>query len=179
MNKNIPNYLSLARIVMSVALFFIPVMSVPFQIVYVLAFVTDMIDGNLARAIGAESELGRKLDSYADLVYLFAFFFLIVPWMDLELWIIIAGIVCFALKAVPFFWIRYVTGDFYTFHNWFAKIGQFGLMVLPFLFMWVGVVAVYVELIIMYLAVFYDFILANDRCKAFKEGRLEMPKDKA
>ena len=177
MNKNIPNILSFSRIVMSISLFFIPVMSVPFQVVYVLAFVTDMIDGNLARATGTESEFGRKLDSFADLVYLIAFLFLILPWMDLELWILILAAICLALKAIPFFWVRYVTGEFYTFHNVFAKFGQFGLMVLPFLFMWIGYIAVYIEMVLMYAAVIYDFILARDRCKAFREGRLVLSSD--
>lgn len=45
--------------------------TIPFNVVYVLAGVTDMLDGPLARRSGTATETGAQLDSLCDMVFLF------------------------------------------------------------------------------------------------------------
>lgn len=44
--------------------------TIPFNVVYVLAGVTDMLDGPLARRSGAATETGAQLDSLCDMIFL-------------------------------------------------------------------------------------------------------------
>lgn len=72
MNKqifNIPNCITLVRVIGTVALLFITPLSVPFFIVYTLSGVTDVLDGTVARLTKTETVFGKRLDSIADLSF--------------------------------------------------------------------------------------------------------------
>ena len=56
------NLITGTRILCSVALLFCPVFSLSFYILYLVAGLTDMIDGAVARKTGTVSEFGAKLD---------------------------------------------------------------------------------------------------------------------
>ena len=169
MNKNVPNYLSVLRIFMSISLFFIPVMSTSFRIVFILCFLTDIFDGFIARRYNLVSDLGRKLDSLGDLAFILMFLFIIIPWMNPSMLVIVLAIVCFAIKLIPFIITRLILGKFDTFHNKLSKIGFGGLVFLPFLFELLGEPILYVELAIMYAAVFMDGYITYGLYKKKKE----------
>ena len=173
MFKNLPNALSVSRIFLAISLFFIPVMSVPFQVIYVLTFVTDMLDGNIARLMNTTSELGASLDSFADIFFLAAFLFLVFPWMEPSMALVIMAVVIVVAKLVSFLWVRIATGAVHTFHNILSKIGFFGLMVLPFAYMHVGEPAMLVEMVIMLAAGAYDYVLASKAIKDFRADSSE------
>jgi phosphatidylglycerophosphate synthase len=64
----VPNILTIARIVLTVALY-IPAFQRWRTVLiagFVVAFVTDLLDGYLARKLGQTSYLGMRLDSFAD-----------------------------------------------------------------------------------------------------------------
>lgn len=70
-NKNIPNILSLSRIVLTpivIALFLIPngICKLLAFVVYLLASSTDWLDGYLARKYNLISDMGKLLDAAAD-----------------------------------------------------------------------------------------------------------------
>ena len=67
--KNIANYISISRIVMSVLLIIIKTFSIPFYIIYLYCGLSDMIDGFFARKYKITSEMGAKIDSIADIVF--------------------------------------------------------------------------------------------------------------
>ena len=54
--------------VLCLPLLLVDVMTVPFWVLYLIAGLTDMLDGFLARRWGVESKFGARLDSLADLV---------------------------------------------------------------------------------------------------------------
>lgn len=153
---------------MAISLFFIPVMSLPFQILYVLTFVTDMLDGNIARITHTTTELGASLDSFADLFFLAAFLFLVFPWMEPGPVFVAMAVIIVTAKAVSFMWVWLATGKAQTFHNILSKIGFFGLMILPFAYVHVGESAIWVEMILMLMAGIYDFILAHRAVKSHR-----------
>jgi CDP-diacylglycerol--glycerol-3-phosphate 3-phosphatidyltransferase len=67
--KQIPNILSIIRILISISLFFFFENFALFLFFYLLAGLTDILDGYTARKLNAKSTLGAKLDSIGDLVF--------------------------------------------------------------------------------------------------------------
>ena len=89
--KRIPDLLSMSRIVLCLPLLLVDAMTVPFWVLYLIAGLTDMLDGFLARRWGVESKFGARLDSLADFVFVLAVGYKLFPWLKLPtaLWILI------------------------------------------------------------------------------------------
>ena len=80
----IPNILTVLRICGTAVLLIIGRVNTAFYVIYTLCFFSDVVDGTLARAMGAESALGARLDSIADL-----FMYSVMAWcLFPELWVI-------------------------------------------------------------------------------------------
>lgn len=67
--KQIPNRLSISRIVLSLFLCFFFKEAILFIFLYLLIGFTDALDGFIARRCNAVTPLGAKLDSIGDLVF--------------------------------------------------------------------------------------------------------------
>ena len=89
--KRIPDLLSMSRIVLCLPLLLVDAMTVPFWVLYLIAGLTDMLDGFLARRWGVESKFGARLDSLADFVFVIAAGYKLFPWLKLPatLWMMI------------------------------------------------------------------------------------------
>lgn len=83
----IPNILSSSRGVSALTMLFFPVFSPWFWALYCWGGISDMIDGPIARKMNAESKLGSRIDSVADLVFVVCSAVLILPSVDLPLWV--------------------------------------------------------------------------------------------
>ena len=83
------NVLTCSRIVLSIALLTQTPLSPTFLVLLALAGITDMIDGPIARATHADSELGAKLDSIADFTLAIVCLVKILPAIDIPLWVLI------------------------------------------------------------------------------------------
>ena len=81
--KRIPNLLSMSRIILCLPLLLVDAMTVPFWVLYLIAGLTDMLDGFLARRWGVESKFGARLDSLADFVFVLAVGYKLFPWLKL------------------------------------------------------------------------------------------------
>ncbi|MBR3845880.1 MAG: CDP-alcohol phosphatidyltransferase family protein [Clostridia bacterium] len=69
MMKNIPNILTVIRTVLAlILLFFFTEMTFLYILLFSVAMFTDIIDGTIARSLGAESYFGAVFDSIADLL---------------------------------------------------------------------------------------------------------------
>ena len=92
--KHIPNILSASRIALCLPLLLADAMTVPFWVLYVIAGMTDMLDGFLARRWDVESKFGARLDSLADFVFVLAVGYKLFPWLKLPaaLWMMIGFI---------------------------------------------------------------------------------------
>ena len=77
--KNIANYISISRIIMSIALLITKTFSIPFYILYVFCGISDMIDGFFARKYKVASEKGAKIDSIADILFILVATIKILP----------------------------------------------------------------------------------------------------
>ena len=65
--KNLPNSITVMRMVGTVSLLFTKPMSLCFYIVYTITGLTDVLDGFFARKFKVTSDFGAKLDSIAAL----------------------------------------------------------------------------------------------------------------
>lgn len=83
----VPNIISASRGITALAMLFFPVFSTEFWVLYCWGGISDMIDGTIARKMSAESELGSRIDSIADLVFIICTAVLILPSVKLPLWI--------------------------------------------------------------------------------------------
>ena len=89
--KHIPNILSASRIALCLPLLLVDAMTLPFWILYLIAGLTDILVGFLARQWGVESKFGARLDSLADFVFVLAVGYKLFPWLNLPtvLWMMI------------------------------------------------------------------------------------------
>ena len=89
--KRIPDLLSMSRIVLCLPLLIVDAMTIPFWVIYLIAGLTDILDGFLARRWGVESKFGARLDSLADFVFVLVVGYKLFPWLRLPatLWMMI------------------------------------------------------------------------------------------
>jgi len=73
--KNIPNYITMIRLILSVLLFFITHNWILFLVFYFICGISDVLDGFLARKFKWQTITGARLDSLADFIFFFAAFF--------------------------------------------------------------------------------------------------------
>ena len=88
------------RIACSIALLFCPVFSHAFYTLYIIAGVSDMIDGTVARKTGTVSEFGSRLDSVADFILVIVCLIKLLPVLHVPTWLIIRIIVIAVIKAI-------------------------------------------------------------------------------
>lgn len=85
----LPNLVTLTRILFSAALLGFPAFSAPFYAFYAAAGLTDVLDGYLARRLGAASAFGAKLDTAADFVFAAVCLCRLIPVLALPRWLLI------------------------------------------------------------------------------------------
>ena len=87
MIKHFANIVTGCRIGGSILLLFFPAFSVEFYIIYIICGFSDMIDGTIARKTNSTSELGAKIDTVADLVFVIVSLIKILPIIDIPQWL--------------------------------------------------------------------------------------------
>ncbi len=93
MTKYIPNFLTMGRMVLVppiVALMFFPgkLPSAVAAFIFLVASLTDLFDGLIARRFGAESSLGRFLDPIADKVLVTSTLIMLISLGRVEAWVV-------------------------------------------------------------------------------------------
>ena len=73
------NTVTFSRIAASIVLLFCPVFSSAFYVFYIAAGVSDMLDGFVARKTNTVSNLGERLDTIADFVFVVACLIKLLP----------------------------------------------------------------------------------------------------
>lgn len=131
--KNIPNVVTVLRVVFSAALLFTEPLSLLFFLFYSLCGLSDMLDGFLARKTGSVSTLGSRLDSAADLIFFSATAVLLFPRLGLPaaVWFWIAAIALVRITAAAIARRRF--RRWMMLHTFGNKITGFALFCFPFL----------------------------------------------
>ena len=87
--KALANGITIIRILCSIILLFCPAFSSAFYALYLTAGVSDMVDGWVARRTHTASELGDKLDTIADIVFVIVCLVKLLPILDIPVWLCI------------------------------------------------------------------------------------------
>ena len=98
--KRVPNIISSLRILGAFSLLFFDVNSAVFWILYLLCGISDIIDGHLARRLGAESKAGAILDSVADICFVVCCALKLFPILDIPKWLWIWTGIIVLIKAI-------------------------------------------------------------------------------
>ena len=100
LNNNMANVITTIRIVCSIALLFCMAPSPAFSALYLVAGITDMIDGTVARKTNTVSEFGSKLDTVADFVLIVVCLIKLVPVLNISTWIYVWVAIIALIKVI-------------------------------------------------------------------------------
>ena len=127
------NLITCIRILCAAALAFLPVLSSSFYAVHLLAGVSDMLDGFIARRTNTASSLGARLDTLADFVFAVVCLIRLLPLFVLPRWLCgwIALIAAVKLVNVISVWIMHRC--FVSEHTHLNKLTGLLLFALPIL----------------------------------------------
>ena len=131
MKKYIANIITGSRVAFSLPLLFIPLSSAWFYIFYLLCGLTDMIDGAIARKMGAVSKFGAKLDTVADFVFMFVCSIKILPLIHIPVWLWVWIIVVALIKIFNITLVFIHKKKLISIHSVLNKTTGFALFLLP------------------------------------------------
>lgn len=138
--SNLPNAVTVVRIVLSLILLFITPLTSLFFIIYIICGLSDVLDGYLARRIKAVTQIGAVLDSIADFVFIGVLLIIFVPLIKMPLgiltWIIVIAFVRLMSLIVGFY--KYHTFAFL--HTYANKITGILLFCFPLLYNNFGII---------------------------------------
>lgn len=138
----VPNLLTVFRMLGTLALAFLPPLSAPFFVLYLICSFTDIADGMIARKTGTVSEFGARLDSGADILFYAVMLARLFPtlWVTLpvQVWLLVGAALLLRLCAYLAAACRYHC--FAALHTYLNKCTGALLFVLPFLLLTPAVV---------------------------------------
>ena len=131
--KNIANYISISRILMSIMLLIPETFSIHFNIAYIYCGISDILDGFIARKSKNESEIGDRLDSTADIIFVISSMVKILPVLHLSNSIIIWVVFIAFIKIVNIVCSYIYNKKMVLPHTIANKITGFALFMAPFI----------------------------------------------
>jgi len=129
--KTLANGITIIRILCGIALLFCPAFSLTFYAFYITAGVSDMVDGWVARRTHTASELGAKLDTIADIVFVIACLVKLLPILDIPVWLYVWIGVIALIKIINIISSFVVQKRFVAVHSTMNKVSGLLLFVLP------------------------------------------------
>ena len=81
------NTITIFRMAASIALLFCPVFSPAFYVFYIMAGLSDMLDGFVARKTNTVSRFGAKLDTIADYMFVAICLIKLLPVLSIPSWL--------------------------------------------------------------------------------------------
>ena len=131
MKKQIANIITISRILSCIYLLLCPVFSISFYIMYLFCGITDMADGTIARKTKSISELGAKLDTVADSVFVAVSFIKILPLIQIPTWLWTWIVIIAIIKIGNVVWGLISKNKLLSIHTILNKITGFLLFLLP------------------------------------------------
>ena len=125
------NTITAIRIVCSIALLFFPVFSPAFYTLYIVAGISDIVDGTVARKTGTVSKFGSKLDTVADFVLVLCCLIKLIPNLHIPTWLIVWIIVIAVIKAFNLISGYALRKELIALHTVMNKVTGILLFVLP------------------------------------------------
>lgn len=133
------NLLTGSRIVISLFIAFISPFSKLFYILYVLCGITDMLDGYIARKTGTESDLGARLDSIADAVFVAVCLVKLLPVISVSTGLLVWIAIIALIKIINIIYGYIHHRRIIMLHTTANKITGALLFVMPLLIEWIDI----------------------------------------
>ena len=131
------NIITCSRVLFSLILLFTKAFSPSFYALYIIAGISDVLDGIVARKFNLESSFGEKLDTAADICFVGATLYKLLPVLKMPIWLWLWICVIVLLKLaniISGFWRQNTFVAMHTFANRVTGILFFLLpLSLPFL----------------------------------------------
>ncbi len=131
----LPNGITCLRIIGAVILLFLTPLSLAFYLVYTFAGLSDALDGWLARRTHTTSELGKKLDSIADLLFyavmLLRLLPVLLPRLPAGIWVL-AGVVL-AIRIASYLTAAIRHRRFASLHTYLNKLSGGAVFLVPYI----------------------------------------------
>ena len=127
----IANAITGSRILVSVVLLFCPVFSPIFYALYLIAGLSDMTDGTIARKTNSVSEFGSRFDSIADFVFVAVCLIKILPVMDIPIWLYLWTAVIALIKMINIISGYVMQKRYVAVHTTMNKVTGVMLFLLP------------------------------------------------
>ena len=125
------------RITASLALAFCPVFSLPLFALYLIAGISDMVDGMVARRTSTASEFGARLDTAADFVFVVVCLIRLLPVIEMPTWLYVWIGVIAMIKGINIVSGYVMQKRFMAVHTVMNKVTGALLFVLPLTFQFV------------------------------------------
>ena len=109
-----------------------------FYVLYIVAGVTDMIDGIVARKTNSVSEFGSKLDTIADFVLVVTCLIKLLPVLDIETWMYIWIVIIAVIKLINIVSCYVMWKKLIAVHSVMNKVSGVLLFALPLTFRIIG-----------------------------------------
>lgn len=132
--NNIPNIITMIRIALSPALFFVDPLSLLFFVIYIACGLSDIFDGYIARRMKAESRFGAMIDSLADVIFIAIALFVFVPIVKFSAWMIVWILGIAAVRFVSLAVVLYKYHAFAFLHTYANKATGLILFSFPLLY---------------------------------------------
>ena len=125
------NVITGIRILVSAALLLCPVFSPIFYAMYLIAGLSDMADGIVARKTNSVSEFGSRFDSIADFVFVAVCLIKILPVMDIPIWLYVWTAVIALIKIINIISGYVMQKRYVAVHTTMNKVTGMLLFMLP------------------------------------------------
>ena len=125
------NVITGIRILVSAALLLCPVFSPIFYAMYLIAGLSDMADGIVARKTNSVSEFGSRFDGVADFVFVAVCLIKILPVLDIPIWLYVWTAVIFFVKIINIISGYVMQKKYFAVHTTMNKATGVLLFMLP------------------------------------------------
>ena len=125
------NLITFSRVILSLIMLFFPTGSSPFYCCYLLAGFSDMIDGTVARKCETANDFGARLDTIADVFFVAASAYKLLPVLNIpvEIWIW-TGVIAM-IKVINIISGYVINKQFISVHTTANKLTGLLLFILP------------------------------------------------
>ena len=129
--RSLANCITAIRILCSIVMLFFPAFSLAFYTLYIIAGISDMVDGWVARRTHTASKMGAKLDTIADIVFVVVCLVKLLPVLNIPVWLWVwIGIIAL-IKIINIISGFIVQKRFISVHSAMNKVTGLLLFVLP------------------------------------------------
>ena len=123
------------RVLISIALLFCPVFSPVFYMLYLIAGLSDMIDGTIARRMNTVSEFGARFDTAADFVFVVVCLIKFLPVISIPAWLYVWIVLIALIKIIIIISGYVVQKKLVAVHSVMNKMTGVLLFILPLTFL--------------------------------------------